>query len=100
MAMDPGTVGAVIGWIILHVGALTVAWCTRMAAGSRIEPAVHLTFFATMTAVGGSAWICRQLEVGLWIPSAVTLMAMVLTAVIDFRRTHEPQHGFCATARS
>ncbi len=100
MAMDPGTVGAVIGWIILHVGALAAAWCTRMAAGSRIEPFVQLTFFAAMAAVGGASWICRQLEVGLWIPSAVTLMVMVLTAVIDFRRTHEPLHSFYVTARS
>jgi hypothetical protein len=100
MAMDLGTVGAVIGWIFLHVGALAAAWCTRMAAGSRLEPLVQIAFFAAMAAVGGAAWVCRQQEVGLWIPSAVTLMVMVLTAVIDFRRTHEPLHGFYVTARS
>jgi hypothetical protein len=42
-----------------------------------------------MAAVGAAAWICRQHESGLWIPSGVTLVAMVLTAVVDFRRTHE-----------
>lgn len=100
MVMELGTLGAVIGWIILHIGALASAWGTRMASGSRIEPLIQLAFFAAMAAVGGAAWVCRQEEVGLWIPSAMTLVGMVITAVVDFRRTHEPLHTLYVAARS
>jgi hypothetical protein len=88
-ALDPLYVCAVVGWSALHVGALGIAWGTRVAAGSRLEVPLQWMCFLTMAAIGAAAWICRQLEMGLWIPSGVTLVAMVLTAVLDFRRTHE-----------
>jgi hypothetical protein len=81
---------AILGWTTLHVGALGTAWGTRLAADSRFEAAAQLACFLAMTAVGGAAWLCRLLDVSLWIPSGITLVVMVLMAVVDFRRTHEP----------
>jgi hypothetical protein len=92
--LDPHYVFAVTCWSVLHIGALGIAWGTRVATGSRWEVPLQLTCFLTMGAIGAAAWICRQLEVGLWIPSGVTLVAMVLTAVLDFRRTHDTQTTF------
>jgi hypothetical protein len=88
-ALDPISDCAIIGWASLHVGALAAAWGTRIAAGSRFEVPAQLACFFAMAAVGGAAWICRVLDLGLWIVSGITLVAMVLTAVIDFRRSHE-----------
>jgi hypothetical protein len=88
-SMDPISSGAAFGWITLHGVALAAAWGTRVATSPRIELAIQACFLAAMAAVGGTAWVCHQLELGLWIPSAVTLVAMVLTAVTDFRQTHE-----------
>ena len=39
--------------------------------------------------VGAAIWICQQAQAGSWGLSAVTLMAMVLTAVVDFRKLHD-----------
>jgi hypothetical protein len=88
-SMEPISSAATLGWIVLHAGALVAAWGTRVAAGPRIELAVQICFLAAMAAIGGTAWICHQSQLGLWIPSAVTLVAMVLTAVADCRGTHE-----------
>jgi hypothetical protein len=77
------------GFVALHFGAVAVAWAARMAAGSRAEVLLQTVFFASMAGVGVCAWCCRGQELGLGIPSGLTLTAMVLTAVIDFRRTHE-----------
>jgi hypothetical protein len=47
-----------------------------------------------MTAVGLAMIYCHQHELGLGLPSGATLIAMVLLAVVDCRRTHEPgQHA-------
>jgi len=84
--MDSVSLGAIAAWMALHVGALALAWATRISLGSRIEPAMQASFFAIMAALGAAAWICRETDIEIWPASAVTLIAMVLTAVIDFRR--------------
>jgi hypothetical protein len=88
--MDPLSLCTVIAWVALHVGAILIAWGTRVAIGSRAEVMLQLAFFAIMGAVGLAAAVCHALELGLWAPSVGTLILMVLTAVVDFRRTHEP----------
>lgn len=79
----------VVGWIGLHLFALATACGTRIAAGSHIEKLTQVCFLAAMAAMGAVTWVCQQLDLG-WTWSAITLMAMVLTAVIDFRRVGEP----------
>jgi hypothetical protein len=49
-----------------------------------------------MAFVGVAIWLCQQHEVGSWGMSAVTLIAMVLTAVVDFRRFSEPRSAGAA----
>ena len=51
---------------------------------------MRFVFFTLLAVVGLTAWCCQHLEFGFWFPSGLTLVAMVLTAVTDFRRTHEP----------
>ena len=92
--MQPGSVWFVAGWIALHLAALATACGTRVAAGSCVENVVQLGFFAAMAAIGAAAWICQHLDVA-WCWSAITLVAMVLTAVIDLRRISEPAHAGC-----
>lgn len=87
--MDPFSHLALLGWFTLHIGALAAAWGTRLAAGSRLEWLVQLSFFVAMAAVGASAWVGHRLELGMGLPSAITLMLMVLTAVVDCRRSQE-----------
>jgi hypothetical protein len=88
--MEANSFCIVAGWIALHFGALACAWATRLVDGSRLELPLQLGFFAAMGGVGGAAWICRHFDLAIWMISAVTLMAMVLTAVVDFRRFSEP----------
>lgn len=76
-------------WISLHIAALGVAYGTRVAAGSRLEVLTQLVFFATMLVMGIAVWACQQAHAGAWGLSAVTLIAMVLTAVVDFRKLGE-----------
>ncbi len=90
--MDPATFWALAGWIVLHVAALASACGTRIAEGSCLESFAQASFFAAMAAIGAAAWICQQLDVG-WSWSALTLIAMVLTAVIDFRCGVEHAHA-------
>jgi hypothetical protein len=45
-----------------------------------------------MTAVGIAAWSSRSEQIGLTVPSGMTLAAMVLLAIGDFRRPHELAH--------
>lgn len=87
--MDSASACLVVGWIFLHLSALAAAWGSRVAAGSRLEVPVQLACFSAMAAVGSTAWICRHYENGLSVLSGIVLVATVLTAVIDFRRTHE-----------
>ncbi|MEX2308611.1 MAG: hypothetical protein WD738_13510 [Pirellulales bacterium] len=90
--MEAGSVWLVTGWIALHAAALAAACGTRIAAGSCVENLMQLCFFAAMAVIGATAWICQQFDLG-WCWSAITLVAMVLTAVIDFRRMSEPARG-------
>jgi hypothetical protein len=90
--MQPGSSWLVAGWIALHLFSLATACGTRIAAGSSVERFAELCFFAAMAAIGGAILIGQQLDVA-WTWSAITLIAMVVTAVIDFRRVSEPAHA-------
>jgi hypothetical protein len=79
----------IVVWIALHIAALTVAYCTRVAAGSCLEGLTQVLFYAAMLMMGLAIWACQQVHAGAWGLSAVTLVAMVLTAVVDFRRLGE-----------
>ena len=81
--MEPGSTWIVVGWIVLHLVALASACGTRIAAGSCVENLAQLGFFAAMAVIGAAIWIGQQVDVG-WTWSAITLMAMVLTAVDRF----------------
>jgi hypothetical protein len=87
--MDSASVGVVVSWFVLHALALALAWATRVASGSRMESATQLAFLAAMAVIGGAALVGQQIDIEIWPASAVTLMAMVLMAVIDLRRTGE-----------
>jgi hypothetical protein len=82
--MLPVSAWLLIGWFALHVLAFAWACGTRIAAGSRVEGAAHLGFYVALALVGVAALLGRQVDVG-WIWSALTFMAMVITAVVDFR---------------
>ena len=88
--MESVPTAVVVSVIAIHLGAIACAWGTRLSAGSRAESAVHVLFFTALAVVGLTACICQHLDHGLWVPSGITLVAMVLTAVGDFRRTYEP----------
>jgi|tagenome__1003787_1003787.scaffolds.fasta_scaffold17164530_1 hypothetical protein len=79
-------------WVALHIAALVTAFGTRVAAGSRLESVVQLTFYGAMMLMGAAIWACQQTHVGTWGLSAVTLIAMVLTAVVDFRKMGDTRH--------
>lgn len=87
--MDVGHAWIVCAWIALHLGSLAAAYGTRVAAGSRHEAISHLVCFAAMLLMAAAIWVCQQSQAGSWGLSAGTLMAMVLTAVVDFRKLHE-----------
>ena len=81
----------IVAWIVLHVGALATAYGTRVAAGSRLEGVLQITFFAAMLMIAGAIWACQETHAGAWGLSSITLVAMVLTAVVDFRKLGEPR---------
>jgi hypothetical protein len=81
---------ALLALIGLHIGAVAAAWATRVSAGSSAEGFVRLAFIVGMVGVGCCAWYCRQPDSGLGLPSGMTIVAMMLLAVVDLRRTHEP----------
>jgi hypothetical protein len=83
---------AVLALIALHIGAVAAAWGTRVSAGSRAEGFVQLAFLLGMIGVGCCAWYCRQPDSGLGLASGTTVVAMMLLAIVDFRRTHDPDH--------
>ena len=87
--MESASAGIVVGWLVLHALALALAWGTRVASGSRMEFAMQMTFFVVMAAIGGAALVGQRVDIEIWPVSAVILMAMVLMAVIDFRRVGE-----------
>lgn len=90
--MDIGSDWIVVGWIALHTLALACAGGTRVAAGSRLEWLAQLGFYVALSAVGIATWVGPRVEAG-WTWSAMTFMAMVITAVVDFRRDAEPAHA-------
>lgn len=87
--MDAGYAWIACAWIALHLVALASAYGTRVAAGSRHESLAQFVCFAAMVLIAGAIWVCQQAHAGSWGLSAATLMAMVLTAVVDFHRLHE-----------
>jgi hypothetical protein len=90
--MDIGSVWATNGFLALHVGAIACACGTRVAVGSRCERSFQGLFLFALGAVGMATWFCRSASLGLGIPSGMTLVAMILVAVTDFRRPHESTH--------
>ena len=78
------------GFLALHLGALACALATRVAAGGRYEALFQCLFLPALVAVGAATWYCHAAELDISIHSGSTLIAMVLLAVTDFRRTHEP----------
>jgi hypothetical protein len=96
--MDALSIYAVVVWTGFHLVALMLAWATRLACGSRLESVMQLVFFAAMAGVGGAACVSRYLDVGAWTASSVVFVAMVLTAVVDFRRLGDPAHATTPTA--
>lgn len=78
----------IAGWISLHLAAFLWACGTRVVAGSRLEGLAHLGFYFALAAVGAAAFFGEQVDVG-WVWSAMTFMAMVITAVVDFRHVGE-----------
>lgn len=90
--MEVTHVWIVFAWISLHLAALLAAYGTRVAAGSRLENLTHFVCLALMAVIGAAIWISQQTQAGSWGLSATTLMAMVLTAVVDFRKWHESYH--------
>ncbi|HVT26494.1 MAG TPA: hypothetical protein VHE81_00605 [Lacipirellulaceae bacterium] len=86
--MDAPTTWIVV-WIFLHIAGLATAYGTRVAAGSSLEGLIQVVFYAAMLMIGGAIWACEQTHAGAWGLSAITLIAMVLTAVVDFRKLGE-----------
>lgn len=82
----------VAGFFALHIGAIVSAIGTRVASGTRYEMLFQFLFLPALAAVGTATWYCHAAELGIGIPSGITLIAMVLVAVTDVRRTHEPHH--------
>lgn len=87
--MNPAPALLIVGWLILHIGALIAAWGTRVAAGSRAEGLAQLACFTAMAAVGSVAWFVHSFESGLSVLSGVVLVVMVLTAVVDLSRPQD-----------
>jgi hypothetical protein len=90
--MDFGSTLAISGFLALHVGAIACACGTRVATGSRWERSFHWLFLLALGAVGTATWYCHSASLGLGIPSGMTFIAMILVAVIDFRRHHDSPH--------
>jgi hypothetical protein len=82
----------IAGFLALHLGAIACAIGTRVAARSRFESLFHVLFVLALAAVGTATWLGHVDDRGSGIPSGITLIVMVLVAVIDFSRTHEPAH--------
>ncbi len=90
--MDAAYAWIVCAWIALHIAALIAAYITRVAAGSRHENLAQFVCFAAMAIIGVAVWVSQETHAGAWGLSAATLMGMVLTAVVDFRKLHDPHH--------
>jgi hypothetical protein len=84
--------GWIVAWIALHIAALATAFGTRVAVGSCLEGPIQMAFYAAMLLMGVAVWACQQVHAGAWGLSAFTLIAMVLTAVVDFRKLGDHRH--------
>ena len=91
--MEANYTWIVVAWVSLHLAALAVAFGTRIAAGSRLEIVAQFACFGAMALVGLTVYLSQQAQANCWGWSAATLMAMVLTAIVDFRRLHETAHS-------
>lgn len=78
------------GFVALHLGAIVCAIATRIAADSRFEAFFHFLFLPSLAAIGIATWLGHSEALGIGIPSGITFMAMILVAVVDCRRTHDP----------
>jgi hypothetical protein len=83
---------ALLAFVALHVGAVAAAWGVRVLAGSRVEGLMHFAFLLGMFGVGCCAWYYHEAESGIGLLSGTTIVAMVILAIVDLRRTHEPAH--------
>ena len=90
--MEAGYTWIVFAWISLHLAALATAYGTRLAVGSRLEILAQFVCFAAMAMVGVTVYVSQQAQANCWGWSAATLMAMVLTAIVDFRKVHDAAH--------
>lgn len=91
--MEASYAWIVFAWTAVHLAALAAAYGTRVAAGSRHENLAQIVCFGAMAVIGIAVWVSQQAQAGAWGLSAATLMAMVLTAVVDFRRLHDHNHS-------
>lgn len=80
----------VAGFLVLHFGGIACALGTRVAAGSRLESLFQWLLLPALGAVGVATWVCHSEDLGVSLFSGVTLVGMVLLAVTDLRRTHDP----------
>jgi hypothetical protein len=90
--MEIHSLWPILGFLTLYFCAIGCAWGTRVAIGSRFELAFQFLFLLAMTIVGIATWLSRSEQIGLIVPSGMTLAAMVLLAIGDFRRPHELAH--------
>jgi hypothetical protein len=98
--MDSVSICVVAAWIAFHGAAIVLAWATRLSNGSKLQNTIQLAFFAAMVAVASAIWISRQHSDSAWMASAITLVAMVVTAVVDFQRLGEHRRALAdATGR-
>jgi hypothetical protein len=86
--MANGSAWFFVGWTALHLMAFAWACGTRVAAGSCVEGLAHFGFYVALALIGAAMLVARQADIG-WIWSAMTFMAMVITAVIDFRHVQQ-----------
>jgi hypothetical protein len=57
-----------------------------------VETFAQLGFYIALAAIGIATWVGPRVEAG-WTWSAMTFMAMVITAVFDFRPAVEAAHA-------
>jgi hypothetical protein len=81
--MDLSTGLAMVSCVSLYLVGLSVAWGTRQAPAGKVAWAVLAAFIVMLLTLGIITLMGFQQQVGLWIPSAFTMMVMILTAVVD-----------------
>jgi Na+/alanine symporter len=76
----------IVLWVAIHLTALSTAVATRLATDSSFEGIAQSIFYLAMLTMAAAIWFCQQASDSAWGLSAITLVAMVITAVIDFRK--------------